>query len=75
MVPEKNSGKVVFAVLFCASILIFYHWEAMLISYLATRVIVLPFNNIRELVDQSTFVIALFPGSSLGHQRLAGSIG
>ena len=65
MVPEKISGKVVFAVLFCASILIFYHWEAMLISYLATRVIVLPFNNIRELVEQSTFVIALFPGSSL----------
>ena len=64
VVPEKISGQIAFAVLFYASILLYYHWEAMLISYLATRVIVLPFNNIRELVDQSTFVISLFPGSS-----------
>ena len=64
VVPEKISGQIVFAVLFYASILLYYHWEAMLISYLATRVIVLPFNNIKELVDQSTFVISLFPGSS-----------
>ena len=62
--PEKVSGRIAFAILVYASLLIFYHWEAMLISYLATRFIVLPFNNIRELVDQSTFVISLFPGSS-----------
>ena len=36
----------------------------MLISYLATRVIVLPFNSIKELVDKSNFVISLFPGSA-----------
>ena len=62
--PEKMSGRIAFVVLLYASILLYYHWEAMLISYLATRVIVLPFNNIRELVDQSTFVISLFPGSA-----------
>ena len=62
--PEKMSGRIAFVVLIYASILLYYHWEAMLISYLATRVIVLPFNNIRELVDQSTFVISLFPGSA-----------
>ena len=50
--------------LFYASILLYYHWEAMLISYLATRVIVLPFNGIKELVDKSSFLIALNPGSS-----------
>jgi hypothetical protein len=34
--------------------MIFYwHWEAMLVSYLATRVIVLPFNSIAELVRTS----------------------
>ena len=44
--------------------MLYYHWEAMLISYLATRVIVLPFNSIKELVDKSSFLIALNPGSS-----------
>ena len=36
----------------------------MLISYLATRKIVLPFNNIPELVSKSSFRIALTTGSS-----------
>ena len=35
----------------------------MLISYLATRKIVLPFNNIPELVSKSSFRIALIPGT------------
>ena len=47
-----------------ASVLIYWHWEAMLISYLATRVIVLPFNNIPELVENSNFKISLNPGTS-----------
>ena len=47
-----------------ASVLLYWHWEAMLISYLATRVIVLPFNNIDELVKSTSFKIALNPGSS-----------
>ena len=37
----------------------------MLVSYLATRVITLPFTNLRELLDESDFLIALNPGSSL----------
>ena len=61
--PGKVSGRIAFAVLVFASILVYFHWNAMLISYLASSVIVLPFNNLRELVDQSTFVIALVPGS------------
>ena len=44
--------------------MIYYHWEAMLISYLSTRVIVLPFTNIKELVENSDFRIGLNPGSS-----------
>ena len=36
----------------------------MLISYLATRVIVLPFNSLDELVEGSAFKIVLTPGSS-----------
>ncbi|TRY79728.1 hypothetical protein TCAL_16114 [Tigriopus californicus] len=29
--------------------LVFWHWEAMLISYLATRVIVLPFESLQGM--------------------------
>ncbi len=32
--------------LLCGCTLIYYHWEAMLISYLATRVVVLPFKSL-----------------------------
>ena len=44
--------------------MLFWHWEAMLISYLSTRVIVLPFDGIKTLLDNSDFKIALNPGSS-----------
>ena len=47
-----------------AGIVIYYLWEAMLVSYLSTRVIVLPFNNIRELVENTDFRIAIIPGTS-----------
>jgi hypothetical protein len=50
--------------LLIGSTMIYWHWEAMLISYLATRVIVLPFNSIPELMDKSDYLIALTPGSS-----------
>ena len=40
----------------------FWHWEAMLISYLATRTISLPFKDITDLMTQ--FRIILAPGTS-----------
>lgn len=43
---------------------IFWHWEAMLISYLATRVISLPFTDLEGLIKNSDFKITLTPGSS-----------
>ena len=43
---------------------LYWHWEAMLISYLATRVITLPFDGIETLLAQSDFNIALNPGTS-----------
>ena len=45
------------------SMLLFWHWENMLISYLATRKIVLPFTNVEELIKTTNFKIALNPGS------------
>jgi hypothetical protein len=45
-------------------LLIYYHWAAMLISYLSTRVITLPFGSILQLVSKTDFRIALLPGTS-----------
>ena len=47
-----------------ASVLLFWHWEAMLISYLAIRKIILPFNNVEELITTSDFKITLTEGTS-----------
>ena len=53
---------------FCCSImsgaaLIYYYWEAMLISYLSTRVTPIPFDSIQGLLDSSYSFYAK-PGSS-----------
>jgi hypothetical protein len=45
--------------------MIFYwHWEAMLISQLATRVTVLPFNSIAQLVQTSEYRLFVAHDSS-----------
>ena len=44
--------------------LVYWHWEAMLISYLSTQNVVLPFKNIPELVSKSNFRVATSPGST-----------
>ena len=45
------------------SILIYYYWEAMLVSYLAARIIVLPFTGIETLMADSEYLIAVWPGT------------
>lgn len=47
-----------------AGVVVYYYWEAMLVSYLSTRFVVLPFTNIRELVENSDYKIGLIRGSS-----------
>jgi hypothetical protein len=44
--------------------IIYWHWEAMLVSYLANRVIVLPFNSLAELSQTSGYRMYLSPGSA-----------
>ncbi len=45
--------------------MVYWYWEAMLISYLATRVISLPFRDIQGLVESSDYRIAAIPDSTL----------
>ena len=55
---------LIFFRIIVAGMLLFWHWEAMLISYLAARKTVLPFENVEELVRTSNFRIALHEGKT-----------
>ena len=63
--PSKNSGQIVFICLVYFGLLTYYYWEAMLVSYLSARFIVLPFNSIPELITNTDFKIVVLPGSSM----------
>ncbi len=64
LMPSKLSAQIAaFALLFFGT-MIYWHWEAMLISYLSTRVISLPFDNIPELISDTNFRIILRVGTS-----------
>ena len=43
--PSSWKARIAFISLMLGGTLVFWHWEAMLISYLATRVTVLPFDS------------------------------
>jgi hypothetical protein len=42
-----------------------WHWVAMLISYLSTRVIMLPFHSIAEMVNTNDYRLFVSPGTSV----------
>ena len=64
ILPSKPAAQLALFSLDFFGTLMFWHWEAMLISYLATRVIVLPFNDIAELVSDTDFRIILQPSTA-----------
>ena len=45
--PSTWKARIAFLSLLFGGTLVFWHWEAMLISYLATRVTVLPFTTVQ----------------------------
>ena len=48
---------------FLGGLLCYFHWEAMLISYVAMRPTRMPFNNMPELLD-SDYSLMTTPGTS-----------
>ena len=62
--PSKLPAQIALFSLIFFGTMIFWHWEAMLISFLATRVISLPFKDIPDLMTNTQFRIILVPGSS-----------
>ena len=59
------SIRFIFFILSISSgaVLIYYYWEAMLISYLSTRVTSIPFNSMQGLLN-SSYSFYTEPGSS-----------
>ncbi len=56
--PIRNYNRIAFFTVILAGGLIFYHWEAMLISYLAVRTTVLPFRSIEELYTKTNYKVS-----------------
>ena len=57
------SNAICFLSFLLGGLLCYFHWEAMLISYLAQRVIPIPFTNMQELYD-SDYILATAPGTT-----------
>ena len=62
--PSKLPARIALVSLIFLGTMIFWHWEAELISYLAIRVIPLPFKDITDLMDNTQFRIIFLPGST-----------
>jgi hypothetical protein len=62
--PKSLATRSVFCCILLFGTLCWWYWEAMLVSYLATKVIILPFNTLPELIRDSDYRIAVTPGSS-----------
>ena len=62
--PSKLPARIALFSLIFFGTMIFWQWEAMLISYLVTRVTSLPFKDITDLVANTEFRIILMPGGA-----------
>ena len=62
--PEKTGARIaLFSLLFFGTMM-FWQWEAMLVSYLATRTTVLPFDGLAGLMSSSDFrILTLYESS------------
>jgi hypothetical protein len=51
--PSSVRSRILFLGVIVAGALITWHWEAMIISFLAVRVVNLPFNSLEELMAKT----------------------
>ena len=55
--PRQVQNRILFFSIMLGGSLVYWHWEAMIISFLAVRTTVLPFKNIEELVGKTKFKV------------------
>ena len=53
MAPETTRKRIVFLTALTMGMVLYWLWEAMLISYFSAAKLTLPFNNLEELLIQS----------------------
>ena len=63
--PTTYSNTIAFLCVFLGGVVIYYYWEAMLLSYLAVRKIQLPFKTLSDLAETSKY--KLFVGQGTAH--------
>ena len=66
-IPNSYGSRFVFLLILISGVLVFYHWEAMLISYLAVVTNKLPFRSMEELMtngNQKVTLIVIFMDES-----------
>ena len=62
--PGSSSNRIVYGSVILAGMMIFYYWEAMLISYLAVRKTQLPFVTLADLVARDDFKLLVGKGTA-----------
>ena len=62
--PTSQTTRMAFVTLLIGGAFIYWHWEAMLISYLASRIVVLPVTSLAGLVEDSGYNIMVTKGTS-----------
>ena len=62
---QKTSSRIAFASTLVCGIVLYYHWEAEIMSHLAVRRSDLPFENLKELAGNPEFKLIVPRGTSL----------
>ena len=60
---RTNSTFFILISFLYAGLICYFHWEAMLISEIATRVTRIPINNMKDIFESDYKVLTLGPGS------------
>lgn len=62
VMPTTYSNRISFSFVLFGSFMIYMYWEAMLISFLAVKKTYLPFQNLKELADSSSYQLKVGRG-------------
>ena len=57
VMPAASYNRISFVTVIFASTLLYYHWEAMVISYLAVKTTQLPIITLQDLVQKSNLKV------------------
>ncbi len=57
LTPSSQRGRAAFLSLLLLGTVAYWHWEAMIISFLAVRTVALPFLSMEELATKTDFKV------------------